>query len=46
MPIEDAVGELRRCGGTQFDPEVVEGFCDLVNELQSEHDAAIPSAQT
>ena len=27
MDEESAVGELRRCAGTQFDPEVVESFC-------------------
>ena len=23
MPLEDAIAELRRCSGTQFDPDVV-----------------------
>jgi two-component system, cell cycle response regulator len=27
---EDAIGELRRCAGTQFDPMVVEAFCRVV----------------
>jgi len=25
---EDALAELRRCSGTQFDPEVVKAFLD------------------
>jgi diguanylate cyclase (GGDEF)-like protein len=28
----EALGELRRCSGSQFDPAVVEGLCDLVAE--------------
>jgi response regulator RpfG family c-di-GMP phosphodiesterase len=28
--IEDALAELRRCGGSHFDPEVVEVFCRCV----------------
>jgi HD-GYP domain-containing protein (c-di-GMP phosphodiesterase class II) len=27
---EDAVQELRRCAGTQFDPMVVEAFCRVI----------------
>ena len=30
MTIPDAVAELRRCAGTQFDPHVVEAFATLV----------------
>jgi two-component system cell cycle response regulator len=29
---EEAVSELRRCGGTKFDPEVVEALCRVVPE--------------
>jgi two-component system cell cycle response regulator len=28
----DALAELRRCAGTQFDPRVVEAFCDLQSD--------------
>ena len=29
---EEAVAELQRCSGTQFDPEVVEAFCEVLEE--------------
>lgn len=32
MPEEDAIKELRRCAGTQFDPHVVEVFTKLLEE--------------
>jgi two-component system cell cycle response regulator len=28
--IEDALGELRRCAGSQFDPAVVDAFCQVL----------------
>jgi diguanylate cyclase (GGDEF)-like protein len=28
VPVEEALGELRRCAGAQFDPEVVRVFCE------------------
>jgi PAS domain S-box-containing protein len=34
---EDALAELRRCAGAQFDPRVVEAFCRLQSEIQSQH---------
>ena len=30
MTTADAVAELRRCAGTQFDPRIIEVFCTLV----------------
>jgi diguanylate cyclase (GGDEF)-like protein len=32
MSVEDALAELRRCAGTQFDPHLVEVFCKLVGD--------------
>ncbi|MGN0131211.1 MAG: HD domain-containing phosphohydrolase [Lachnospiraceae bacterium] len=32
MPEEDAIKELRRCAGTQFDPHIVEVFTELLEE--------------
>ncbi len=29
---EDAVVELRRCAGTQFDPKIVDAFCEVIEE--------------
>jgi diguanylate cyclase (GGDEF)-like protein len=40
MPVEDALAELSRCAGTQFDPQLVEVFCRLVREQP----AGAPSA--
>lgn len=32
---EDAVAELRRCSGSQFDPRVVEVFCRFLNKVSA-----------
>jgi len=34
MPVDDAVAELRRCSGTQFDPAVVDALCALLERDQ------------
>ena len=36
----DAVAELRRCAGTQFDPAVVEAFCAVAEESDTAGSAA------
>jgi diguanylate cyclase (GGDEF)-like protein len=43
MSLEDALGELRRCAGTQFDPHLVEVFCRLVGERSDARYPAAPS---
>jgi diguanylate cyclase (GGDEF)-like protein len=35
IPHEDAIAELRRCAGSQFDPVVVEAFCEEIEALRS-----------
>jgi HD-GYP domain-containing protein (c-di-GMP phosphodiesterase class II) len=32
MPVADALAELRRCAGGQFDPEVVEAMAELLED--------------
>ncbi len=32
LPPEAALAELRRCSGTQFDPQVVTAFCAVASE--------------
>jgi putative nucleotidyltransferase with HDIG domain len=32
LTLEDALLELRRCSGTQFDPELVEKFCSMMQQ--------------
>jgi diguanylate cyclase (GGDEF)-like protein len=34
IPVEDALLELERCAGTQFDPRVVGAFCVAVRDLE------------
>jgi ribonuclease P protein subunit RPR2 len=34
LPFDDAVSEIERCGGTQFDPEVVDAFVRMCAQLR------------
>jgi putative nucleotidyltransferase with HDIG domain len=40
-PVEEALGELRRCRGTQFDPKVVDALIQLI-----ESDSGLPAAES
>ena len=42
IPLDDALEELRRCAGTQFDPDVVELFCQEAERARQ--DAALIAA--
>jgi len=33
MSVDDAIAEIRACAGTQFDPTVVEAFCEEIASL-------------
>lgn len=39
MTMQQALDELKRCAGTQFDPELVEAFCELISPKKLEHDS-------
>ena len=41
VPMEDAVEEIKRCAGTQFDPDIVLLFVALVPSLESREDASV-----
>lgn len=32
LSTEDAIEELKRCAGTQFDPNIVKVFCEIINK--------------
>ena len=32
LSIEDSIEELKRCAGTQFDPNIVKVFCEIINK--------------
>ncbi len=40
LTIPEAVAELQRCAGTQFDPAMIDAVCELVAELAWPHDPA------
>ncbi|MDK2865619.1 MAG: hypothetical protein PWP37_1811, partial [Thermotogota bacterium] len=36
MKVEEAIKELKKCKGSQFDPKVVDVFLELLKELSEE----------
>ena len=42
--VPDAIVELRRCAGTQFDPDIVGAFEVVVSELEAPLSAVVPTA--
>ncbi|MDQ1711857.1 MAG: ribonuclease protein subunit [Frankiaceae bacterium] len=41
LPFDDAVAEIDRCGGTQFDPDVVTAFVAMCAELRGDNGRAV-----
>ena len=42
VPLEEALNELRRCAGTQFDPDVVTVFCEEAESVLRDVRASAP----
>jgi two-component system, cell cycle response regulator len=42
VPLDDALAELRRCAGTQFDPHVVDVFCQEAEAVLRDVEAGAP----
>jgi HD-GYP domain-containing protein (c-di-GMP phosphodiesterase class II) len=40
LTVPEAVAELQRCAGTQFDPAIIDAVCELVAEPAWPHDPA------
>ncbi len=45
-PEVDAIAELRRCAGTQFDPEVVEMVCSVLQGAGEDVAVVVPAVET
>jgi HD-GYP domain-containing protein (c-di-GMP phosphodiesterase class II) len=45
MSSEDAIEELRRCSGTQFDPNVVEKLVEILDKRRAEGRPVLETAR-
>ena len=42
LSVEAARAELRRCAGSQYDPQAVEAFLNVLDELDKEKELGYP----
>lgn len=42
LPVEDAIAEIRRCSGTQFDPDIVPAFLACQSKIVIPDDVSLP----
>jgi HD-GYP domain-containing protein (c-di-GMP phosphodiesterase class II) len=42
LPVADAIAEIRRCSGTQFDPDIVPAFLSCQSRIVIPEDVSLP----